>query len=220
MRHITVQNAGWTTWPAGWRLERVRGAVTTWVDSFDLPLMRPRDAFTAVSVAGSRSEEIGRLEETWEILDDQRRAVPFGEAGDFDLRLWVVGDDEAVVRWTWPPDGAELQPGVPTVGAWALRNTGSSTWGPGWRRRGDGVLADAQTVSFEREVPPGDEIVVAVALIPLDDGRRRWRDDWAIRSPLERVVPVARELPGGRTTPGAMGAWFWTDARRHDPCRP
>lgn len=234
-RFITIQNSGPTTWPAGWVLKRVVGG-PSWTDRFELPTLPPGSTHTVLTGAASRAGDLGRVVERWEILDAQLRTVPFGEQRGFSFAVNVVADDEALLLWSVPAAGARARPGATRIAAWALRNVGATPWGPGWRlRHVDGPLASEPAVSIPHTVAPGQVVVLATPLlVPTagadddarlftgvgDDGAApdRWRDDWELVGPDDRVVPVSRRSPSGERVAGAPRDWLWAELEADPHC--
>jgi hypothetical protein len=61
------------------------------------------------------------------------------------------------------PDGAQMAPGQDFTKTWKIRNTGSCTWGSGYKVvYGYGPKMDGQPIALSTAVAPGEEVEVSV----------------------------------------------------------
>jgi hypothetical protein len=89
------------------------------------------------------------------------------------------------------PDDSEVMPGEPLTKIWRLMNTGSCTWTNDYAARffsGDSMSAP-QVVFFGKEVPPGQEVEIAVDMVaPSEPGK--YQGNWKLSNPAGALFGI------------------------------
>jgi hypothetical protein len=86
-------------------------------------------------------------------------------------------DDATFVSDVTIPDGTHVVDGVSFVKTWRIRNSGTSTWGPGFQAiHIDGP--DLSGSSFDVAASPGEELDISLTLIATGSGTQR--STWSI----------------------------------------
>jgi hypothetical protein len=155
-------------------------------EHFPLPPAQPGETVDlAVSLTAPTSPGLHRT--TWKPRN------PGGELFEFEMFAEIevvrlatpaeVLDDAKFVRDVTVPDGTVKQAGEIFLKTWQMRNTGTSTWGPGYEL----VFVDDQRMGVGAPVPlpaaePGQEVNVSVRLeAPLVPGT--YKSTWRSRNP-------------------------------------
>ena len=102
-------------------------------------------------------------------------------------RYLATTDDAQFAVDVTLPDGAQVLPGTPLQKTWRLRNTGVTTWGPGYRLvfHSGSRLGGPDAVGLPNTpVPPGGEVDVSVPLqAPAEDTAAPLVGRWQLQSP-------------------------------------
>ena len=142
-------------------------------------------------------------------------------------RYFATQDDAVFVADVTLADGVQVFPGTPLVKTWRLRNTGLTTWGPGYRfgfSSGD-QLGGPDSVPLPVVVPPGAEVDVSVPLqAPAQDTPAALTGWWQLRAPDglwfgDRVwvaVQARTVLPTDRAAPIPHPALRYVDVTGHN----
>jgi hypothetical protein len=181
-----VRNTGTTAWKTGYEMaffgdERMGGP-----ESFPLPAAQPgKTVDLVVSLTAPSAPGFHRT--TWK----PRRP----DGGTFEHEMFAeievvriasaaeVLDDAKFVQDVTIPDGTVKQAGETFLKTWQMRNTGTSTWGPGYEL----VFVDDVEMGDGTPVPlppaePGQEVNVSVRLVaPLVPGSHK--NTWRPRNP-------------------------------------
>ncbi|MCZ7540832.1 MAG: NBR1-Ig-like domain-containing protein [Anaerolineae bacterium] len=184
-----VRNSGETTWEPGYTLaffgdERMGGP-----QSVPLPPAAPGDV-VEVSVPLVAPDAPGLQRSTWKPRNPQ------GDFFEFDLYALIQVSDPAqpspqlselsYVADVTIPDGAALHPGEAFVKTWRVRNTGTTTWGPGFALAffSDDQLDGPDSVPLP-PIKPGDVAELSLMLTaPQEPGLHR--STWRGRDPQGR----------------------------------
>jgi hypothetical protein len=180
-----IRNSGTTIWGAGYTLaffgdDRMGGP-----ESVPLPAARPGDE-VEVSVSLTAPNQPGLRRSTWKPRDPQ------GEF--FEFEMFALVDVAAVAPFnelSWRADvtvedGTIMRPGQSFDKTWRIRNSGTTTWGAGYRLAffGDKRMGGLESVPLP-VARPGDEVEVSVSLtVPAGFGLHK--STWKGRDPQGR----------------------------------
>jgi N-acetylmuramoyl-L-alanine amidase len=102
-------------------------------------------------------------------------------------RYLATAEDAQFVADVTLGDGAGIAPGVTFVKTWRVRNSGATTWGPGYRlafQSGDALGAPLAVPLPAGPVAPGGELELSVPLqAAADQARRSLKGQWQLQSP-------------------------------------
>jgi hypothetical protein len=178
-----VANSGASAWSAGYALAFVAGNRMNAPDSVPLPAALPGET-VEVSVPLEAPLAPGPHRSVWRARNPEGQL--FGDQLAAEIRVPVSSttgstaiDDAQLERHVDTADGAEVRAGAPFRKTWAIRNTGSTTWGEGYELVfvGGEAMGETQRVPVGRAAPQA-VVEVSVALTaPPTPGRAigRWR---------------------------------------------
>jgi hypothetical protein len=182
-----VRNAGTSAWSAGYALafvgdNRMSGSGPA-ADSVPLPAALPGET-VEVAVALAAPLAPGLHRSTWRPRNPE--GMLFGDQLYVELRVPVSStsgstaiDDAQLERHVSAPDGHEVRSGAPFRKTWAIRNTGSTTWGDGYELAfvGGEQMGDTRRVAVGRVAPQGVVEMSVDLTAPDAPGRAigRWR---------------------------------------------
>ena len=163
-----IRNTGTTTWGEGYRLAFFSDSKMGGPNSVPLPPANPGDT-VEVSVPLVAPARSGLHRSTWKPHD------PKGNFFDFDLfTLIKVAADPQFDEASWVADisiadGTTLKPGEIFVKTWRIRNTGTTTWGPGYRLAffGDDRMGGPDSIPLPA-AKPGESAEISVTLTAPD----------------------------------------------------
>jgi len=93
-------------------------------------------------------------------------------------------DSATFIRDVTVPDGTVFSAGQPFVKTWRLRNTGTSTWGPGYQLvfMGGNRMGAPDSVDLSRNVAPGEEVGISVNMTT-SSANGTYQANWQMRNP-------------------------------------
>lgn len=164
-----VQNSGGVDWTDRYRLVHVGGPTMTVKTSWPVPALRIGETGD-VSIPMTAPEVPGVAFSDWRFQDES--GAVFGDV--VYARILVAGalepagllNDAKFVTDVTVPDDVEIPPGTAFTKTWRVRNTGASTWGPGYSLNFAGGASLAAAPSFPLPAAaPGTEVDVSVPMV-------------------------------------------------------
>lgn len=181
-----VRNSGETTWGPGFELAFFGDDQMGAPDNIPLPAAAPGDV-VEVSITFTAPDTPGEQRSTWKGRDPQ------GKLFEFDLFVLIEVEDaqqppRLLDEMNWVadvsvPDGMEVKPGESFVKTWRVRNTGETTWGPGYTFAffADDKMNGPDSVALPA-TQPGETADISVNLTaPTAPGMRK--STWKGRNP-------------------------------------
>jgi hypothetical protein len=177
-----VRNSGTSSWGDGYEFVFVGDDQMGGPDGVPLPAVNPGNTVD-ITLPLQAPDTPGTHRSTW------KGRNPDGEIFEFEMyaEIEVIQtatpaealDDAKFVLDVTIPDGTVLQSGETFLKSWRIRNTGTSTWGPGYSL----AFFDDEQMTSEEQIPlppalPGEEVTVSVRLTaPLTPGSHKstWR---------------------------------------------
>lgn len=181
-----IRNTGTTTWTPAYSLrfdsdDRMQGPAS-------VPLgktVRPGDV-AEISVTLTAPQTAGRHRSTWKLADAEGQV--FDHAMYAEIQVPVVSPDQKLSEMRWMadvtvPDGMEIKPGEAFVKTWRVRNSGETTWGPGYVLAffGDDKMSGPDSVPLP-SARPGDAVEISVPLVA-PDAPGTYKSTWKGRDP-------------------------------------
>ena len=202
-----LRNSGSTPWTQGYRLSFFGDEQLGGPDHVALPEAEPGEE-VEVSISLVAPETPGLHRSTWKPTTPKGEFFEFAQAVEIEVPSPVPnGEDLDEARYVTDvtiPDGTTLQPGAAFIKTWRMRNSGTTTWGPGYEL----VFYDGHPMGETRSIPlpetePGATVDVTVELVaPTEAGeyRSRWKPrnaegeffDFAMFT----EITIASALPG------------------------
>ena len=178
-----VRNAGASVWSAGYALVFVADNRMNAPDSVPLPAALPGET-VEVAVALEAPLAPGLHRSTWRARNPE--GMLFGDALYAELRVPVSStsgataiDDAQLESHISAPDGSEVRVDTTFRKTWAIRNTGSTTWGEGYELAfaGGEAMGETTRVPVGRVAPQGVAEASVELTAPDTPGRTvgRWR---------------------------------------------
>ncbi len=182
-----IRNTGTTTWDEEYALRFDRGERMNGPDGIPLPRQVRPGEIVDLSVRLTAPREAGRHRSYWRMHNaagNSFRYVHFVEIRVPEAPADPAKLNEArYVADVTIPDGKELRPGEPFVKTWRIRNSGTTTWGDGYRL----AFFDDEDMEGPESVPlprarPGETVEVSVPLVaPTTPGEHK--STWKPRDP-------------------------------------
>jgi len=149
-------------------------------------------------------------------------------AASFTFSIQVGSAERALLLAETFPDGTAWRAATSLLKTWTVRNAGDEAWAPGWSlRRVGGDLSDAERLTVDAGLEPGEDWLLAVPLrVPPGDAGALWLDLWELRSASGRLITVLSTRDDGAPTlhdrVGADGerGWLWAAIHRAASCDP
>ena len=131
-----IRNSGTTTWGAGYMLAFFADNRMGGPNTVALPALRPGET-GVVSVELIAPDTPGEYKSTWKPRDPQGRSFQFDVFALIEVAA-VNANPEPLNELSWVsdvtiPDGTLMRPGQAFTKTWRVRNTGTSTWGTGYK---------------------------------------------------------------------------------------
>lgn len=177
-----LRNTGATAWGEGYTLAFAGDNPLGGPQSVPLPAAGPGEDVD-VSVELTAPASVGRHRSSWQ--PRTAAGTPFGDILIVEIEIVRPGsfDNAAFVSDVTVPDGSVVAAGTRIEKTWRIRNSGASTWGPGYALAfaGDNHMNGPDTIPLP-EALPGEAVDVTVALeAPLAPGNHR--SSWRPRNP-------------------------------------
>jgi hypothetical protein len=179
LKQWKVKNTGTTTWRSGYLLGFVEGEKLSAPDSITVPYTRP-DEEAIVGVSMISPEAPGTYRSSWRLRNIQ--GLNFGEILSASVKVTNstpdLYDELSYVDDVTIEDGTRVEPGQVMNKIWRVRNTGQSTWGPGYAL----VFTEGEKMGAPDSIPlpkvkPGETADISLRLTaPTDPGE--FRTSW------------------------------------------
>ena len=181
-----VRNTGQSTWSAGYVLAFFADEQLSGPASVALPALAPGQV-ADVSLQLTAPAAPGRYKSTW------KGRTPQGVFFDYDLYADIVVsqgagpgskvDDSLFVTDVTIPDGSTVQAGANFQKTWRIRNTGTTTWGPGYTLNfiRDTPMASVNSISVPKVLPGGEVNLTVNLKAPLSPGN--YQTTWRLKNP-------------------------------------
>ena len=171
-----LRNAGTSTWTSGYTLAFFSDQQMSGPASVPLPAAEPgEDVDVSVDLVAPTTTGISRS--TWKPRSPQGRFFDYAIYTEIDVlpaQSTQANEARYVDDVTIPYD-TTLKPGQPFRKTWRIRNTGSATWGSGYKFVfvGDEKMSGPDAVTLP-PAQPGEDAEVSVDLIaPVQPGKAR-----------------------------------------------
>lgn len=175
-----VQNTGDVPWGAGFSFVHVNGEQMAAVNKVPLPAAAPGQQ-VQVSLQMTAPAKLGRQFSDWRFQDDK------GKLFGVDIPCVIIQVKEAprndcyFVADVTVPDGTKMQPGATFTKTWRIKNSGNTTWGPGYEIvYVDGTPMNEVSKAVVPVTAPNATADISVNLkAPLDPGS--YNEDFKLR---------------------------------------
>ncbi len=186
-----VRNSGTTTWGSGYSLRFVGDEALGGPGSVALPRAIKPGEIVDLSVALKAPAGPGRHRSTWKLHNAQGKPFDYEQYVEIQVPKQAAPTHK-LSEMTWVadvtiPDETPLPQGEKFVKTWRIRNSGETTWGPGYTLAffGDDKMGGPDNIPLPA-ARPGDTVEVSLTLTaPERLGSRR--STWKPRDPQGNV---------------------------------
>lgn len=177
-----LRNTGATAWGEGYTLAFIGDNPLGGPQSVPMPAAGPGEEVD-VSVELTAPSAIGRHRSSWQ--PRTAAETPFGDIFVTEIEVVRPGsfDNAVFISDITFPDGSVIPAGTRIEKTWRIRNSGASTWGPGYALAfvGDNHMNGPDTILLPKALP-GEVVDITIALeAPLAPGNHR--SSWRPRNP-------------------------------------
>lgn len=185
-----VRNAGTTRWAKDYTLRHVADDRMSGPDSVALGREVKPGETTTISVTLVAPAGAGRHRSTWMLHNSAGKPFDHDLYAEIQVPQQVRSTQKlSEMRWVADvtiPDETEVQPGAAFLKTWRVRNSGQTTWGPGYALAffGDDRMGGPESVPLPA-ARPGEVVNISVPLVaPTRPGIHR--TTWKGRDPRGR----------------------------------
>jgi len=186
-----VRNSGTTTWGSGYSLRFVGDEPMGGTGSLPLPRAVKPGEIVDLTVPLKAPAGAGRHRSTWKLHTAQGKPFDYEQYVEIQVPKQVA-PTQKLSEMTWVadvtiPDETPLPQGEKFVKTWRIRNSGETTWGPGFTLAffGDDRMGGPDSVPLPA-ARPGDTVEISLTLTAPDTLGLR-RSTWKPRDPQGRV---------------------------------
>ncbi len=180
-----MRNTGTTTWGPPYTLSFFAGDRMGGPQHIPLPVVEPGQ-IADVSVTLTAPTTPGTHRSVWKPRNPSGQLFEFEMFAEIAVAAPAVAakeDGAALVDHVTAPDGTTLRPGETFVKTWRIRNSGRSSWGPGYTLAfaGDNQMAGPESVPLPETAPQRSTNVSVQLTAPPVPGK--YRGVWRARDP-------------------------------------